>query len=173
MGSSKSKSTTNPTVQAPWGPQAGALEGLYGQANTALGQLTGGPLQGQAQQTFMNLMNPGVNPQLQAYQNQVNRNFTTQTMPTINAATQGAGQALGTSRGAIAGQEAGLQANQQVADMAANLYGQDMNRALAAASGYGQAMMSPYAQMAGILGVGPTVLSSGGGGKSKGKSWTL
>ena len=78
-----------------------------------------------------------VDPALGAYQRQVQQNFQNTIMPGINAQSVGAGQ-LGSSRGQIAGQQAGLQANQQVADMAAKLYGENANRALQAAQTTGQ-----------------------------------
>ncbi len=83
-------------------------------------------------QALQSTMQPGVNPALGAYQRDVQQNFQNTIMPGINAQSAAAGQ-LGSSRGQIAGQQAGLQANQQVADMAAKLYGEDMNRRIQAA----------------------------------------
>ena len=137
-------------------------------------------------QALGSVMQPGINPALGAYQREVSQNFQNQIMPQITTQGVGAGQ-LGSSRGQIAAQQAGLQANQQVADMAAKLYGEDMNRRIQAAqvglgaqtSAMGQApqlagiSQQPYINQAQILGTSPVALSVGGGGGSSGKSKSL
>lgn len=159
MGKSKQKSTTAPSYAWTFPGQTEALGDLWGQSQAALpyaasqaqatqrlaqqgvNQQLSPALNQQSLNALGSVMNAnyapqvnvpsGVNPQLGAYQRSVQQNFQNNIMPGINASTMGSGQALGTSRGQIAGQQAALQANQQVADMAANLYGQDMDRMLA------------------------------------------
>jgi hypothetical protein len=114
-----------------------AQNAAYNPANTQLASMgtMGGynPAAGQ-----LNRFQQGqVDPALGAYQRQVQQNFQNNIMPGINMQSAAAGQ-LGSSRGQIAGQQVGLQANQQVADMAAKLYGENANRALQAAQTSGQ-----------------------------------
>ena len=131
------------------------------------------------------MMNPGINPQLQAYQGEVQRNFERNIMPAISSNAQGFGQLGGSRQGVAEGIAAG-DANQQVTDMAANLYNQDQNRTMQAMSmapglaNFGMGLPW-YAmnQQAGLLG-SPTVLSgaqgsqysnqSSGGGSTFGQS---
>lgn len=176
---------------------AGQAQATQQLAQQGINQQLNPAVTGQALGTLGDVMNyqmpTGVNPALGAYQREVQQNFQNQIMPGIQTGTMGAGQALGSSRGQIAGQQAALQANQQVADMASKLYGEDMNRLLQnqqirsqaanmALTGQQGAMqiapdvatmgMAPYQQMAQIVG-SPTALSIGGGGSSKGKSFSL
>ena len=176
---------------------AGQAQATQRLAQQGINQQLNPAVTGQALGTLGDVMNyqmpTGVNPALGAYQREVQQNFQNQIMPGIQTGTMGAGQALGSSRGQIAGQQAALQANQQVADMASKLYGEDMNRLLQnqqirsqaanmALTGQQGAMqiapdvatmgMAPYQQMAQIVG-SPTAISVGGGGSSKGKSFSL
>jgi hypothetical protein len=204
MGKSKTTSTTAPSYAWTYAPQASALQGLYSQSQNALSgatqqanymqnlgnQAVGSQLDPRVSQAsfqaLQSTMQPGVNPALGAYQRDVQQNFQNTIMPGINAQSAAAGQ-LGSSRGQIAGQQAGLQANQQVADMAAKLYGEDMNRRIQAAQvGLGSQTAAlgqlpqlagisqqPYINQAQILGTSPLALSVGGGGGSSGKSKSL
>jgi len=158
-----------------WGPQAGHLQNLYGAGANIFqnaGIQPGLGIFNQAAQGFGNLMNPGVNPQLQAYQGDVQRNLTRNMLPSIQGAAGMAGQ-LGGARQGIAEGLAISDANQQVTDMASNLYTGDMNRMMAA-MGQAPALANlglglPWfgaQQFAGLLGR-PTVLGGGGGSQEQ------
>jgi len=169
---SSSKSWQDP--DQIWGPQAAGLENLFG-AGASIFQNAGmGPGMGifnTAQQGFQNLMNPGVNPQLQAYQGDVMRNMQRNILPSIEGGAGMAGQ-LGGARQGIAEGLAMSDANQQVTDMAANLYNSDMNRMMTTRAqapmlanlGMGLPWFNAQ-QYAGLLGR-PTVLGGGGGSES-------
>jgi len=173
-GSTFSQGVQNPDTV--WGPQAKYLQGLYGQgANLAqnFGQYEQGAqgIYDQAAQGFGQMMDPGISPQLEAYQRQVQNNLQDSLLPAIQGGAGMAGQ-MGGSRQGVAEGLALARGNQQVTDMAANLYNDDMNRMMGAmnmAPGLGQFGMSIpwYAmnQYAGILGQ-PTTL--GGGGATSG-----
>lgn len=178
-GSSESQSSSFQDPQTVWGGQAPYLEGLYGAA-AGMGGGTQG--QGQAQDIYNQtmtgynrMMNPGINPQLQAYSGEVQKNLERNLLPSIQGTAQMQGQG-GSSRQGIAEGLALSDSNQQITDMAANLYNADMNR-------MGQAMtMAPSLgtfgqqipwynmnQYAGILG-DPTVLGGASGSQSTGSS---
>jgi len=129
-----SSSSSNSSFRDPsfiWGGQSPFLEGMYsGAQGMGMGTQGQGQAQGvydKAMQGFERLMNPGVNPQLQAYQGDVQRNLERNILPTIQGGAGMAGQ-MGGSRQGVAQGLAMSDANQQVTDMAANLYNQDMNR---------------------------------------------
>jgi hypothetical protein len=110
---------------------------VTGQAFNTLGNVAQNAAYNPAMAQLNRFQQSGIDPALGAYQRQVQQNFQNNIMPGINTQSAAAGQ-LGSSRGQIAGQQAGLQANQQVADMAAKLYGENANRALQAAQTSGQ-----------------------------------
>ena len=162
-----------------WGPQAGYLQQLYGMGSQLANNFQPYMQQGQnifntATQGFNQLMNPGVNPQLQAYQGDVQRNLERNMLPAIQSQAGSFGQ-MGSSRQGIAEGLALSDANQQVTDMASNLYSSDMDRMMTTmgmAPGLANFGMGIpwYAlnQFAGLLG-DPTALpgargSSGSGG---------
>jgi hypothetical protein len=171
-GSSQSSFTNQSQDPASvWGVQAPYLQGLYGQGQQ-LAQNFGGYQQGAqgiydtAVGGFNNLMNPGVSPQLEAYQRQVGQNLSDNILPQVAGSAGMAGQ-MGGSRQGVAEGLALSRGNQQITDMAANLYNQDMNRmagAMQQAPGLAAMGMGIpwYAlqQYAGLLG-SPTVLSGG------------
>ncbi|GAF96669.1 unnamed protein product, partial [marine sediment metagenome] len=154
-----------------WGAQVPFFENLYSQANQ---MMMGGGNQGQAQglfeqglQGFNQMMNPGVNPHLEAYAGDVQQNFTDNILPGIRRDAGGRGMVGGTRQGVAEG-VAGGYANRDITNMASKLYGEDMNRMLGAMGmmpQYGAFGMSiPWFgmnQMAGIMG-SPTVLGGGG-----------
>ena len=114
-----------------WGGQSPYLTGLYGGA-AELGAGNQGQSQAQgvydqAMQGFNQMMNPGVNPQLQAYQGEVQRNLERNMLPAIQGQAGQFGQ-MGGARQGVAEGLAMSDANQQVTDMSANLYNADMNR---------------------------------------------
>jgi hypothetical protein len=118
------------------------------------------------------LLTPGVNPQLQAYQTDVQRNLEQNIMPTIQQAGVTSG-GLGGSRTALAYGQAGTEANRDIADMAMRLYGQDRQNMLNALGMAGQVAtigQAPYIAQAGIQGSPVTI---GGGSKSNSKSLGL
>ena len=179
-GSSEEMSqTTNPGFV--WGGQSPYLEQLYGMGSN-LANNFGGYQQGAqniyntATQGFNQLMNPGVNPQLQAYQGDVQRNLERNMLPAIQSNAAGFGQ-MGGSRHGIAQGLAMSDANQQVTDMASNLYNDDMNRLMGAMAfaptlgNFGHSIHW-YAlnQYAGLLG-SPTALRGGGSASSSGSDW--
>ena len=147
---------------------------LFKQSQPALGeasQIAGG-MQPEAQAAWQSLLTPGVNPQLGAYQADVQRNLERNIMPTIQQAGVTSG-GLGGSRTAMAFGQAGAEANRDITDMASRLYGMDrqnMLEALGLASGVATLGQAPYLTQAGIMGSPVTV---GGGGKSKNKSLGL
>lgn len=172
-----------------WGGQAPYLQDLYGQAQQQFGNVNTAGAQGiydQATAGFNQLMNPGINPQLEAYQRQVQQNMERNILPTIQGQAGMYGQMGGSRQGVAQGLAMG-DANQQITDMAANLYGQDMDRmgqAMSQAPGLAQFGESiPWfglQQYSGLLGA-PTVLgggsryeteSSGGGSSSTVSSGT-
>lgn len=173
-GSTFSQGVQNP--DSVWGPQAGALEGLYGQgANLSqnFGQYEQGAqgVYNTALGGYNQMMNPGVSPQLEAYQRQIGQNLNDNILPQIQGGAGMAGQ-MGGSRQGVAEGLALSRGNQQITDMGANLYNQDQNRMMQAmqmSPGLAQFGMGIpwYAmqQYKGILG-DPTVL--GGGGSTSG-----
>ncbi len=152
-GFSKGQSESDQNV---WNPQGQALQQMYAGAQ---GQVPGAQdninaMNPQVMSSWNNIMNPGVNPQLEAYQNQVGQNFKENILPGIGDQAAMAGGYGGSRQGVAQGVAAG-RANQQVTDMAANLYNQDQNRmmqGIGMAPGIANAGMSPYQSLAGILG---------------------
>jgi hypothetical protein len=173
-GSTWSSGTQNPDTV--WGGQAPYLQSLYGQGQN-LAQNFGGYEQAAqgiydtAVGGYNQMMNPGVNPQLEAYQRQVGQNLSDNILPQIQGSAGMAGQ-MGGSRQGVSEGLALARGNQQITDMAANLYNADMNRmgqAMQQAPGLAQFGMGIpwYAmnQYAGLLG-SPVTL--GGGGQTSG-----
>ena len=179
QGGSSSQSSSQ-SIQYPdtvWGVQVPFFENLYSQANA---MMESGGNQDQAQGLFEQglggfnqLMNPGVNPYLDAYSQDVMQNFTDEIMPALGSSAAGFGQFGGSRQGVAEGVAAGY-ANKDITNMASQLYNDDMNRMLGAMQQMPQfgafGMSIPWFgmnQMAGILGA-PTVL--GGGGMSSSQS---
>ena len=120
-------------------------------------------------EALQRLLNPGINPQLGAYADEVNRNFSDVIMPQIQGAA-GQANAIGGSRQGVAQGVAAGYANQDITNMASSLYGDDMNRVLAAlgiAPDVAGAAQSPYLTQGAILG-NPAIIGGGGSGSSKG-----
>jgi len=154
---------TSGSQQNVWQPQQGALQGLYEGAGNELNNTinTNNQMQPQMMESWNNIMNPGVNAQLQAYQNQVMQNFNENIMPAIGDNASMAGGFGGTRQGVAQG-VAGRGANQQMTDMASNLYNQDMNRMLQGiqmAPQVSNQNMDSYGRYANMLG-SPTVLGN-------------
>jgi hypothetical protein len=179
-GSSESSSSWS-DPSSVWGPQAQALQGLYGQGADLMNNF--GQYEQQAQGIFdtalggyNQMMNPGINPQLQAYSGEVQRNLERNLLPSIQGNAAGFGQMGGSRHGVAQGLALG-DSNQQITNMASNLYNQDQNRtmqAMAMAPGLanfgGQIPWYAMNQYAGLLG-DPTVLSGASGSSSSGSSW--
>jgi len=130
-------------AQAQMDPQAqqalgGAMQGGPGMNRFTAGAIGMGMGAGdqyaqQTQQSLGRLMNPqGPNPQLQAYGNQLSRQFQNQIMPQIGQAANQA-NSLGGSRQGIAESQAAGNVYRQLQDFAGQQYQGDMNRALQAA----------------------------------------
>ena len=179
-GSSEEMSqVTNPGFV--WGPQGDYLQQLYGMGSNLannFGQYEQGAqnIFNTALGGFNQLMNPGVNPQLQAYQGDVQRNLERNLLPAIDSNAAGFGQ-MGGSRQGVAQGLAISDSQQQISDMASNLYNDDMNRmmgAMAFAPTLGNFGMSiPWFamnQFSGLLG-SPVGLSGGGSASSSGGDW--
>lgn len=181
-GSSESSSSNSSSFRDPsfiWGGQSPYLQGLY-QQGSGLGGSTQGQAQAQgvydkAMSGFNQMMNPGVNPQLQAYSGEVQRNLERNLLPSIGSEAQGFGQ-MGGSRQGVAEGLALSDSNQQITDMASNLYNADMNRMGAAMSmapslgTFGQQI--PWYNMnqySGILG-DPTQMQGAAGSSSSSSS---
>ena len=179
-GSESSQSVQNPGFV--WGGQAPYLQELYGMGSNLANNFGQYEQAGQgifntALGGFNQMMNPGMNPQLQAYQGDVQRNLERNMLPAIQSNAAGFGQ-MGGSRHGIAQGLALSDANQQVTDMASNLYNDDMNRmmsAMALAPGLANFGMGIpwYAlnQYAGLLG-SPTALSGGGASSGEGSNFS-
>ena len=179
-GSSEEMSqVTNPGFV--WGPQGDYLQQLYGMGSNLannFGQYEqmGMGIFNTALGGFNQLMNPGVNPQLQAYQGDVQRNLERNLLPTIDSNAAGFGQ-MGGSRHGVAQGLAISDSQRQISDMASNLYNQDMTRMMTTmgmAPGLANFGMGIpwYAlnQYAGLLG-SPTTLTGGGTTSSEGSNW--
>ena len=166
--SSSGSGSTDPS--SIWGGQSPYLKRLYrGAQGLGMGQ------QGQQQAQgvydtaiggFNQMMNPGINPQLQAYSGQVQNNLERNLLPAIQGAAGQFGQMGGARQGVAEGLALG-DSNQQITDMAANLYNQDQNRtmqAMSMAPGLSEfGAQIPWYNMnqyAGILGA-PTTLTGG------------
>jgi len=175
-GSTSGSTTSIANPDTVWGPQAGYLKNLYGQGESLSNNFGNQEQQANAiyagaGDAYSRLLNPGVNPQLDAYSGGVQRNLERNLLPSIQSDAVKFGQ-MGSSRQGVAQGLALSDSNQQITNMASNLYNDDMNR-------MGQAMQfSPqlanfgmgipwYAlqQQKGILG-DPTVLDGGGSSTS-------
>lgn len=162
-----------------WGNQAGYLGDMYGMGANIANNFGGYEQQAQgvydmAMNGMQQMMNPGVNPQLEAYQRQVQQNLTDNLLPNIQGTAGMAGQQGGSRQGVAQGL-ALSRGNQQITDMSANLYNQDMNRMMQSmqmAPGLANFGMSiPWYganQYAGLLG-SPTVLSGASGSEGWGE----
>jgi hypothetical protein len=120
---------------AGWGgyeQNANALNQAYGATVQGMGQLSS-PYMNQAQQTFSNMQNPGVDPMLGVYARQIGQQFNEQIKPGLQGQAAMAG-GLGNSRAQIGEALAGARAGQQIQDFGAQLYGQGQDRALNAAN---------------------------------------
>jgi len=168
MSGGKDKSSQEAT-QSVWDVQSpflsrnfrGAEQQALPSAQQAVGQMSPQLMAG-----WQGMMNPGVNPQMQAYQGDIQRNLEQNLLPAIQSQSMMNNQ-LGGSRGNIGEGLAVSQANQQITDMGANLYNEDMNRMLMAMSGARDVAgfgFSPYQEQSKIIGR-PTVL-----GESEGSS---
>ena len=169
-----------PPVQGQWsggqgGPRAGAFGAGGGGGMAGAMEARGNNIFNTAQQSFDRLSNPGVNPQLEAYSGEVQRNLERNLLPAIGGQAQGFGQ-MGGSRQGVAEGLAVSDSNQQITDMASNLYNADMNRmgqAMSQAPGLANFGMGvPWYgmnQYAGLLG-DPTVLGGAAGSESSSSS---
>ena len=173
--------------------QQGYDQGM-GYLGQAMGQL-GNPYMTGAQDTLARMQNPGTDPMMGVYARQIGQQFNEQIMPGLRGEAMAAG-GLGSSRAGIGQGLAGARMGQQLQDFGAQLYGQNQDRALQAASQQGQlgqGLASLYGQgsqqaqalgqygmgvpwyaqqqMAGLL--GPAIMQDLGGystSRSKGKS---
>lgn len=161
-----------------WGVQSPYLSniyqqasGLYNQSGASQDQAQGFINQGQG--ALSSLMNPGVNPMMEVYQQQLQQGLTDYILPTIRREGAGVGMVGGTREGVATGMA--LQEGQrQQSQFAASLYNQDRDRMLAAAqstpalaeAGLGVPWYG-LNQYAGAVGQ-PTIL--GGGGISRSQS---
>jgi hypothetical protein len=159
FGSSKSKSSSSQTSQALsetygttmapeqvgylqnlWGAGQNQMYGGQGQAYGAYNQgmnALGGQNMQQAFGTLNRMQNPGVDPMMGVYANQIGQNFREQIMPGLRGDAALAG-GLGGSRAGIAQGLAGARAGQQLQDFGAQLYGANQDRAAQAAQAAGQ-----------------------------------
>lgn len=167
-----------------WGPQQGYLQDLWAQGAQMAGQPNAGQALldqsagyfgagagmagmgagtvGQANQYLAGMAQPGqgINPQLQAYGNQVGRMFNEQIMPGLRGQAAQAGQ-LGSSRAQLGQAQAASAVQRNLQDFAGEQYQADMARQLQAA----QAMQQGGASMAGI-GAGLAGIGSSAGAYS-------
>jgi len=199
-GSEKSSSSSIDKGTNVWGPQQPYLKDIYGQAQNIYGTAGNQAAQGaydqsgqyqqafgQAMETTQRLQNPGMNPMMNVYANQIGQNFREQIMPALQGQAMQAG-GYGGSRAGIAQGLAGARAGQQIQDFGAQLYSEDQNRALSAAGMQGQLgqMGGQYALDRGAFGMGipwynlqqysgligaPTMQDLGGSSTSKSSGW--
>ena len=161
-----------------WGVQSPYLGNVYKQASNLFSQQGGAQTQAQGminqgQGALSSLMNPGVNPMMEVYQQQLAQGLTDYILPTIRREATGHGMVGGTRHGTAEGL-ALQEAQRQQSQFAATLYNQDQDRMLAAAqstpalaeAGLGVPWYG-LNQYAGIIGQ-PTIL--GGGGISRSQS---
>lgn len=114
----------------------------------------GSPYMTGAQNTLSRLQNPGLDPMMAVYGRQIGQQFNEQVMPGLRGDAMVAG-GLGGSRAGIGQGLAGARMGQQLQDFGAQLYGQNQDRALAAAGQAGnlQNMIAGiYGQGAGMAG---------------------
>lgn len=177
MSSGKSKNKSKSTAQGQvWEGQAPYLKDLYSGASgegMGLSEAAFNQMNPQMMESWGQLMNPQMNPQLQAYQGDVQRNLTDNLLPAIQGEA-GMHNQLGGSRQGIGEGLAVARSNQQISDMGANLYNEDMNRMMAA-MGMGEQVggfgMSRFQDLKGVLG-NPAVLQEQQS-KSKGSSKSM
>jgi hypothetical protein len=179
-GSSQNQSRSWQNPDTVWGVQSPYLGDLYSRAQAGV-QNFGGVTQeaygavNQGYSALESLMNPGVNPMMEVYQQQMQQGLEQNILPTIQREAIGRGMVGGTRQGVAEGL-VGQQALREQSQFAAKLYGEDRDRMLGAAGmvpGLTQAGLGvPWYglnQYAGILG-SPTVLGGGGGSISSGSS---
>ena len=179
-GSSQSESWADPS--SVWSGQSPYLENLYQMGQHRFGELAPSMagastrLYNNAQNALVKNMNPGMNPMLKNYAGAVGRNFEREIMPQINDQAAGFGQLGGSRQGVAQGLAAG-EAQRNIQEFAGNLYNDDRNRMLQAASMAPQlgsfGMSIPWyalQQYSGILGR-PTVLSGAAGSTSSSSNW--
>ena len=168
-GSSQGQSTAQVFPDKVWPTQARYLEQLYAQGSNQLAQGAPGGVQElmqQGQGAAQSLLNPGMNPLLDIYQQDVQQNLQESLLPAIRRDAQGAGQ-FGGGRQQVAEGIVTRGANRDITNMASSLYSQDRQNQLGA---LGQVpalanlgLGAPWYglnQFAGLLG-SPTVLDQG------------
>ena len=166
-----------------WQPQQQYLTDLFGKAQEALPwmqQQAATANQGlQANSDYLgSFQQPGVDPRLKMYQDQVQQNFDQNINPAIKGQSMLAG-GFGNSRGQLAQGVAAGQANTDISNMATQLYGENQNRALQSVGmqgQIGQQMLGnagmPLQYYQGLLGQ-PIMQDLGGSsfGSSQSRSW--
>lgn len=139
-----------------WGAQSPFLQDLYARSQASLGNAgrfdigaemyagSAGDLNqratqaiGQSNQYLSQFANPGTNPALQAYANNLGQQFREQFLPGLKGDAMVAG-ALGGSRQQIGAALGAQRAEQTLGDFTAQTYSDDQNRRLAAATAIGQ-----------------------------------
>ena len=165
---SQSRSVTNPDFV--WGVQSPYLANLYQTAQHQLGAGNSSmatDMMGRASDAFGNLLNPGASPMLDVYRREIQRGLTDNILPSIRREAAGY-NVVGGSRQGVAEGLAAQQGVRSIADFASTVYGQDMDRALAAMQSapalISAGMGIPWfdlQQLAGILGQ-PVRLGGGG-----------
>lgn len=178
--SQSSQSWQNP--DSVWGVQSPYLQGLYGAASNIFD--SGGNQQAATDMWNMgsrglnDLLNPGANPLMEVYQQQMQQGLEQNILPTIRREAAGYNAVGGTRHGISEGM-ALQQAQREQSQFAAQLYNQDRDRMLGAATQVpgmmGAGLGIPWYganQLAGILGP-PTVLGGGGGSIGSGSSFGL
>jgi len=133
--SSASSSTSSSRI---WEEQAPFLKDLYQQASGVFDKSTAAVdrIMPGVEDAFGRMLSPGVNPQLAAYQTDVQNNLERNLLPAIQSGSIATNQ-LGGSRQQLGAAQAVADSNQQITDMASDLYGQDQNRVLGAIMGAG------------------------------------
>lgn len=164
--------SSSQTSQNIWQQQAPYLQNLFSGASGQgmnLSDAAFNQMNPQMMESWGQLMNPQMNPQLQAYQGDVQRNLTDNLLPAIQGEASMANQ-LGGSRQQIGEGLAVARSNQQISDMGANLYNEDMNRMLQA-MGMGEQVggfgMSRFQDLAGVTGSPQTLTRSQSGQTSE------
>jgi hypothetical protein len=161
------------------GQAAQGFAGGYGQLGQAAQGFAGGygalgNAQGTYNETLQNLrrfQNFGTDPMMDVYARQTGQMFNEQIMPGLKGDAM-VGGGLGGSRAGIAQGLAGARMGQQLQDFSAQLYGQNMDRALQATQGMGQVgqAMSGLADQYGNLAQGQTALGGMYGNLAQGQT---
>ena len=160
-----------------WGQQAPFFQNLWGQG---AGMLSSGGAQQQGQDVFNmgaqgynQLMNPGSNPMIDIYAQDLGRAFNQEIMPGINRSAMG-GNMIGGSRQGVAEGLAAGEMGRNLQNFGGQQYAGDMQRMLGATGqlpGFGNFGMGiPWfnmQQMSGLLGA-PVVLDQGSYAQSTG-----